>query len=545
MKFWMQGFGSLIIILTLSLTCSEQAIAQSNTNRKKVSDRHLDAQQYMEILGSAITTLQGQYVDTIDWNRVLTAGIDAMLRELDPYTEFYSEDDQADFKTMTTGEYGGVGAIIQQRGDTVFVANPYVGRPAQQAGARVGDAIIAINGESMIKKTVSDVSDKLRGQAGTTFTVRVKRPFVAEPIDLQITRRKIVLDAVPYYGWLTDSIGYINLSQFTDKAAQDVQAALEEFKATGKLHGLVFDLRGNGGGLLDEAVKLVGMFVPKGSLVVETKAKRPEWNISYRTNTQPIEPTLPIVCLVDRNSASASEIVSGALQDMDRAVILGERSFGKGLVQSTRPLPYNTLMKFTSAKYYIPSGRCIQAIKYGADGQAVQIADSLTTVFHTANGREVRDGRGIKPDMEVKPQVMSNLAYYLEREYVTADYANRYRHEHETLPAVADFKLSDAEYADFCQEALKHKNDSVLTKILKVTDMAHELDSLQSEIREDIESELALRYYYQRGQNQRLVMGDKTVHAAIELLGDAARYNAILHPNAGKKEVKKDKKKKK
>ena len=360
-------------------------------------------------------------------------------------------------------------------------------------------------------------------------------------------RRKIVLDAVPYYGWLNDSIAYINLSQFTDKAAQDVQSALDEFKTTGKLKGLVFDLRGNGGGLLDEAVKLVGMFVPKGSLVVETKAKRPEWNITYRTNTQPIEPTLPIVCLVDRNSASASEIVSGSLQDMDRAVILGERSFGKGLVQSTRPLPFNTLMKFTSAKYYIPSGRCIQAIKYGADGQAVQIADSLTTVFHTANGREVRDGRGIKPDVEKKPAVMSNLAYFLEREYLTADYATRYRHEHETIPAVADFKLSDAEYADFCKEALKHKNDSVLTKLLKVTDMAHDLDSLKEEICEDIESEIALRFYYQRGQNERLVMGDKVIAAAAEIVADEAKYNSILKPAAvvaDKKAAKKAKKKK-
>lgn len=544
MKFRMHGLGGLIVILTLCLTCSLQAKAQS-TPQSKVSDRHLDAQQYMEILGSAITTLQGQYVDTIDWSRVLTAGIDAMLKELDPYCEFYSEEDQSEFKTMTTGEYGGVGALIQQRGDTVIIVNPYEGRPAQEAGARVGDAILSIDGEDMVKKTVSQVSDKLRGQAGTSFKLRVKRPFVDEPLELNITRRKITLDAVPYYGWLNDSIAYINLSQFTDKAAQDVQAALEEFKKR-PLRGLVFDVRGNGGGLLDEAVKLVGMFVPKGSLVVETKAKRPEWNISYRTNTQPIEPDLRVVCLVDRNSASASEIVTGALQDMDRAVVLGERSFGKGLVQSTRPLPFNTLMKFTSAKYYIPSGRCIQAIKYGTDGQAVQIADSLTTVYHTANGREVRDGRGIKPDVDMKPTLMSNLAFFLEREYVTADYATRYRHEHESIPSVENFRLSDEEYADFCKEALAHKNDSI-AKLLKITDMAHELDSLQDEIREDIESEIALRFYYQRGQNQRVVMGDKTVAAAVELLCDVKRYNEILKPAAkeGKKEKGKAKNKKK
>ena len=548
MKRQVIGFWSLLLIFTLSAVTPLQAVAQSQNSTKK-HDLHLDVQQYMEILGSAITTLQGHYVDTIEWNRVLTAGIDAMLHELDPYCEFYSEEDQSEFKTMTTGEYGGIGALIQQHGDTVVIANPYFGRPAQVAGVLVGDAILAIDGESMIKKTTSQVSDKLRGQAGTTFTLRLLRPYETEPRDVKITRQKIVLDAVPYYGWVNDSVAYLTLDQFTDKAAQEVQAAILALRddAAHQLKGLVFDLRGNGGGLLDEAVKIVGMFVPKGSPVVETKARRPEWNSSYRTNTTPIEPTLPLVCLVDRNSASASEILSGSLQDLDRAVVMGERSFGKGLVQSTRPLRYNTLMKFTSAKYYIPSGRCIQALDYGVDGQVAQIPDSLTHVFYTANGREVRDGRGIKPDVEVKPQLMSNLTYYLTREYGFFQFATRYHHEHQTIPPVGEFKLTDEDYAAFRAEALANRKDSIL-KLLSITDMAHDLDSLRDEVQKSLESEIALRYYYQRGQAAQNLLFDNQVKEAAALLSDLNRYEAILNPKAAalkaEKAVKKGKKKK-
>lgn len=535
MKRTMKGLGGLIISLTLSLTCATQATAQQAATKKdkKGSDLHLDIQQYIEILGSAITTLQGQYVDTIDWNKALVAGIDAMLAELDPYCEFYTEEDQGDFKTMTTGEYGGIGALIQQRGDTVVIANPYEGRPAQEAGVRVGDRIISIDGESMLKKTTSQVSEKLRGQAGTDFKLKVLRPFENEPREFDIHRRKIVMDAVPYYGWLNDSVAYLFLSSFTDKAALDVQNALVDLRhQTGddgepRLKGLVFDLRQNGGGLLEEAVKIVGMFVPKGSPVVETKARRPEWNSSYRTNTVPIEPDLPLVCLVDRNTASASEILSGSLQDLDRAVVMGERSFGKGLVQSTRQLPYNTLCKFTTAKYYIPSGRCIQAIQYGT-GEQEQIPDSLTHVFYTANGREVRDGRGIKPDMEQKPQTMSNLAFYLDREYLIFDYATRYRSTHDSIAQPRDFSLTDEEYADFCQRALDQKKDSILT-VLRVFDMKHDLDSLSEEVRSMLESEIALRYYYQRGQSEHALLSDQLVKNAALLVADDRRYCDILN----------------
>ena len=542
MKRRMLGLGGLIVYMLASMTCAPQATARPAVNKsevKKIADLHLDTQQYMEILGAAITTLQGQYVDTINWSRALATGISAMLSDLDPYCEFYSEEDQSNFKTMTTGEYGGIGALIQQRGDTVIIANPYEGRPAQESDVRAGDVILSIDGENMIGKTSSYVSDKLRGTAGTTFNLRVQRPFVQEPMDFKITRRKIVLDAVTYCGWLNDSVAYMFLSSFTDKAAQDMQDALialrqeSDANAQRSLKGVIIDLRQNGGGLLEEAVKIVGMFVPKGSPVVETKAKRPEWNSSYRTNSTPIEPDVKVVCLVDRNTASAAEILSGSLQDLDRAVIMGERSFGKGLVQSTRQLPYGTLVKFTTAKYYIPSGRCIQVIDYNM-GEAEQIPDSLTHVFYTANGREVRDGRGIKPDVEEKPEQMSNLAYYLERENLSFDYATRYRHNHDAIAPLGEFHLTDEEYADYCQYVMQNKKDSLLM-LLQVFDVKHDLDSLKDEICNDVESEIALRYYYQRGDTQQRLYADSLVSKAAALVADDERYDALLKKPKKKK----------
>lgn len=540
-------FRIMVIVLSMTMTLSMWADTKTKSGRK-VADRHLEIQQYIEIMGNTLIALNGYYVDSINWDRAFTAGLDAMLSELDPYCEFYNESDQDDFKTMTTGEYGGIGSLIQQRGDTVLIANPYKGRPAQQAGLRVGDAILKIDSLDMLHKTTADVSDKLRGTAGTTFQITVKRPGVEEPLVIPVTRRKIQLDAVQYYGWLNDSTAYINLNQFTDKAASDVQNALTDLRASteGKLKGLVLDLRANPGGLMDEAVKILGLFIPKGKTVVETKAKISMLNRQYTTQTVPIEPDIRIVCLINRSSASAAEIVSGALQDLDRAVIMGERSYGKGLVQTTRQMPYNTMVKFTISKYYIPSGRCIQAIDYNHEGKGIdyRIPDSLTHVFKTANGREVRDGGGIKPDVEKKPELVSNLYVYTKREYLVHDFANAYCLKHNEIPAIKDFHITDEDYEDFKNLVITTRKDSILN-LLKIDNLEHHLDSLKTEQCEQIENEIVLRYYMEAGQWEQTVMHDKLIHDAADLICDVKRYNGILGKETPMKPGKKSKNKKK
>ena len=526
----------LFFILILSVACIGQGLAQTSEQKRK-TDTRLDAQQYLEIMGAAINTLQRHFVDSIDWAKVMTASIDAMLGTLDPYTEFYTEEDTEDFKTMTTGEYAGIGAVIQQNGDTVIVSDPQEGRPAQMAGLRAGDAILKVNGESMIKKTTQEVSEKLRGQANTDITVEVLRPYETEPRTFSFKRSKIVTDVVPYYGWLNDSIGYILLNQFTDKAAQDVQTALINFKEAQDGHnlkGVVLDLRDNPGGLLEEAAKIVSLFVPKGSTVVSTRAKLTEWESTTRTSTQPLDTLVKIAVLINRNSASASEIVSGAIQDMDRGVIMGERSYGKGLVQNTRPLPYNTLMKFTSAKYYTPSGRCVQAIDYShrnEDGSVGRIPDSLTHVFHTAIGREVRDGGGIKPDIEKPAELLSNLEYFLILENLTFKYATYFRHVNSE-----NRELIDNDYEDFKKMVEANKRDTIV-KALKL-DLMHDLDSLKVPVMNRLKADIALRYGYQKAQYKVNVENDKLVRDAVELLADDKRYRSILSAPATLKDNK-------
>ena len=526
----------LFFILILSVACIGQGLAQTSEQKRK-TDTRLDAQQYLEIMGAAINTLQRHFVDSIDWAKVMTASIDAMLGSLDPYTEFYTEEDTEDFKTMTTGEYAGIGAVIQQNGDTVIVSDPQEGRPAQMAGLRAGDAILKVNGESMIKKTTQEVSEKLRGQANTDITVEVLRPYETEPRTFSFKRSKIVTDVVPYYGWLNDSIGYILLNQCTDKAAQDVQTALLSFKDVQDGHslkGVVLDLRDNPGGPLEEAAKIVSLFVPKGSTVVSTRAKLTEWESTTRTSTQPLDTLVKIAVLINRNSASASEIVSGAIQDMDRGVIMGERSYGKGLVQNTRPLPYNTLMKFTSAKYYTPSGRCVQAIDYShrnEDGSVGRIPDSLTHVFHTAIGREVRDGGGIKPDIEKPAELLSNLEYFLILENLTFKYATYFRHVNSE-----NRELTDNDYEDFKKMVEANKRDTIV-KALKL-DLMHDLDSLKVPVMNRLKADIALRYGYQKAQYKVNVENDKLVRDAVELLADDKRYRSILSAPATLKDNK-------
>jgi carboxyl-terminal processing protease len=539
------------------LRSEEQTYSAAQTTGRQ----QFDAKQYMDLLGAALKELQIYYVDSINYANALRSGIDALLAELDPYTDFFDEEDQNDFKTMTTGEYGGIGSLIMQRGDTVYVSAPYEGNPAVEVGLRAGDAILSIDGERMTGRTTSEVSEKLRGQAGTSFRLEILRPTETQSRFMEVQRRKVVLPSVPYYGWMNDSIGYIHLDSFTDKAAQDVLSALTTLRASNRpLRGLVLDLRDNGGGLLEEAVKILGYFLPKGTTVVQTKARLAQWNSVYKTQSEPIDTTLRIAVLVDRGTASASEIVAGSLQDMDRAVILGERTYGKGLVQSTHSLPYNTLLKFTSAKYYIPSGRCIQAIDYrhGEEGGDVRIPDSLTHMFHTVGGREVRDGGGIKPDVERKPQQISTLAYYLRAGNHIFDYATRYRAAHDTIAPASEFSITDADYAEFCDSLIAQKfsyarysrkklaelreaarldgyADAVKAELDTLdarlgNNLSAELRTFQPEIMSLINQEVATRYYYVRGGEAQQLLSDSLAIRAAEVLGNVGEYQGLLTP---------------
>ncbi len=557
------GVAFLCLSVSANAQSSKQNLRQEENVRPSVSTQRqqFDAKQYLELLGATLKELQIYYVDSIDYANALQVGIDAMLEELDPYTELFSEDDQANFKTMTTGEYGGIGSLIMQRGDTVIISEPYAGNPAVEVGLRAGDAILSIDGISMVGKNTSDVSEQLRGAPGSTFRLEVLRPFESTPRFFDVVRRKILIPAVSYYTWLNDSIAFIQLDSFTDKASQEFHSAVLALREERPMKGLVLNLRGNGGGLLDEAVKILGLFLPKGSTVVQTKARLPQWNSIYKTPTEPIDTVMPIAVLVDRNTASAAEILSGALQDMDRAVVLGERSYGKGLVQSTHSLPYNALLKFTSAKYYIPSGRCIQAIDYNQrdeEGRVSRIPDSLTTVFHTAAGREVRDGGGIKPDVEMKPQTISTLSYYLRSGNYFFDYAVRYRAGHDSIAPAADFCITDADYADFTQWLQQRKFTYARMSRKKLAELREAvalegyadiarpaLDSLERQIGNDLESELsalrpevegllnqeiATNYYYREGEAAQVLKTDSLVLNAVQLLSDPQRYHSLLQP---------------
>lgn len=546
----------IVVLLSLLFLGSTSSGAQTPPKKK---NPQLEVQQYMEIWTTVLKNLESYYVDSVDFKGILTEGINAMLQKLDPYTTLILEEDQADFKTMTTGEYGGIGALIMQRGDTVYISEPYENQPASEAGLRAGDAIISINGESMIKKSSSDVSSKLRGQPGETLRLEILRFDEQDHRFIDITRRKIVLNAVPYYGILKDSILYINLSSFTDKAAEEVRTALLETRKKTEIKGIILDLRDNGGGLLDQAVKIVNMFVPKGNPVVETKAKIERWNSSYHTTAEPIDTLTPMAILVNRGSASSSEILSGALQDLDRAVIMGERTYGKGLVQSTRSLPHNALLKFTSAKYYIPSGRCIQAIDYShrnEDGSVGRIPDSLTQVFHTKAGREVRDGGGIKPDIEKKPQALSNITINLIARNHIFDFATLYRSRHDSIATAAEFCITDKDYAEFCQSLIDNKftydrrSSKKLEELRKTAEfegyaevakplldslssklghnLEQELQRFRPEITHAINQEIASRYYYQRGHARQFLLRDSLTSDAITLLNDKVRYDSIL-----------------
>jgi carboxyl-terminal processing protease len=512
-------------------------------------DRGFEIAKNLEIFSAVYKNLNLNYVDDVDPGKTIKVAIDAMLASLDPYTNYFPESQMEDVKLQLLGQYGGVGALIMQRGDSIYISDPYKGLPAAEAGLKAGDRIVAVDGQSTKGKKTPDVSSAMRGQAGTDVTLTVER--AGKEFDVTLKRREIKLPNVPYYGYVQGDYGYIKLDEFTTDAAKHVREAFVALKKEKPgMKGVVLDLRGNGGGLMNEAVDIVNIWVPRGTLVVETKGKVASKNIKSYTRMAPEDTEIPVAVLIDNNSASASEIVSGSLQDLDRAVIVGQRSYGKGLVQNILPMAYNSQMKVTVSKYYIPSGRCIQAIDYShrdENGRAVKVPDSLKTAFKTKGGRTVYDGFGIEPDVEVEPEYMSNLGVALAQKFLVFDYATDYYRSHKEIVPADEFEISDEMYADFCRY-LKEKNlsystvtervikelrevakeekyDGAIAEQLKDMEAALEkekegdLQKHREEVCEMLKSELLNRYYYDEGRIQGALKSDKVVLQAVKELG--------------------------
>ena len=523
------------------------------------SERSFELAKNLEIFSSVYRNIYTTYVDDIKEGELVKTAIDAMLAKLDPYTNFYPESNLEDVKMQLLGEYGGIGALIHQKGDSVYISEPYEGLPAYEAGLKAGDLILEVNGQSAKGKNSDQVREILRGQAGSPITIKVSR--FGQEKSFSFKRKEISLPNVPYSGIVGEDLGYIKLNEFTKNAANNVLSAFNTLKKQ-NIKGLILDLRGNGGGLLNEAVDIVNIFVDKGQVVVNTKGKTPERNQSFRTMKKAVDTNIPIIVLVDGASASASEIVAGSLQDIDRAVIIGQRSFGKGLVQNVIPLAYNTQMKVTVSKYYIPSGRCIQAIDYShrdSLGRATKVTDSLRTAFKTKNGRTVYDGYGIEPDVNTEPEYGSNILFTLVAKSLLFDYATEFVRKHESIPPVKDFKISDEIYDDFVSflkdkdysytnateyamnEALdvakKDKCDEGIIKELEVLkarinkEKENDIYKYKDEISEMLLSEIVVRYYNQKGRIEAYIKGDKETEQAINLLHDTARYKQILKQN--------------
>ena len=534
-------------------------IASTGASAQKTEDHNFEIAKNLEVFHEIVSELDRFYVDTINPTKVIEKGIQAMLSGIDPYTEYYPENDMKDLKMITTGKYAGIGAIIRQYTgrDYIYIDEPYEGMPAARYGLKAGDEILSINGESMKGKASSYVSDHLRGEADSKLTVTVRRPGVPDSLSIELVRSVIALPAVPYYG-MYKGYGYILLEQFTENCSKSVMKALVELKEQGA-KGVILDLRGNGGGLLNEAVEIVGLFVPKGTKLVETRGKVPQVGSTYVTQRNPIDENIPLVVLTDDQSASASEIVAGSLQDLDRAVIVGVRTFGKGLVQTTRMLPFNGTLKVTTAKYYIPSGRCIQEIDYSKrneKGQAQHIPDSLTKVFYTAAGRPVRDGGGIRPDVVCKQDTMPDILYYLSQNVVLFDYVNEWCTKHATIAPAQDFKLTDQDYNEFkefvCNSDFKFESNSskALESLRKLAeregladkaqdefkslesklqyDLRNDLDVFRKDLERVVSMEILVRYYYQRGLIMYNMKSDRFLEEAAGLLGDRKRYDSIL-----------------
>jgi len=545
---------NVIIAICVSLLCLCWAGFKRDNHNFQVSKN-------LDVFNSVYKELDMFYVDTIDPQKVIRAGIDAMLEEIDPYTVYYPEDDLDDLKQMITGKYAGIGSIIRyyKKRERVVIFEPYEDTPAAEAGLKAGDIILEIDGKDVKGLMTDKVSEMLRGEAGTTFILKVERPGEAAPLEFRITRRNIQTPAVPYYGMLTDGkSGYVQLTSFTDNCARDVRRAIIELKEQGASQ-FVLDLRSNGGGSLKEAVEIVNLFVPKGLELISTKGKMRQACHVYKSTREPLDLKSPLAVLVDGASASAAEIVAGSLQDLDRAVIVGTRTYGKGLVQIPRDLPYNGQLKVTTSKYYIPSGRCIQALDYqhrDEKGQAIRTPDSLTNVFYTAAGREVRDGGGIRPDVAVEVPKQSHLLYYLLNDDVLLEYGNEYALSHPTIAGPQEFELTDEDYEHFKKMVLEsgfkydRQSEKALKELKEVAkfegylenaqaefdalekklqhNLSADLDRLKKEIKPLIASEIVKRYYFQRGVIIQQLKDDPDLDKALEVLGDSTSYAAVF-----------------
>lgn len=528
-------------------------------------DHNLEVAKNLEVFNSIYKHLDLLYVDTLNAKEVVGNAINGMLRSLDPYTVYYSEDKTNELRTMLTGKYAGIGSIIRWNSQisNSVIEEPYEGMPAAEAGLRKGDVILSIDGESMKGKDNAYVSEHLRGDAGTTFELKIRRPSTGKEMRFKITRRSIQMPAVPYYGVQQGGIGYIKLNEFTENSAKIVRNAFIDMRHQ-QIKGLILDLRNNGGGSELEAANLVNLFVPKGVTVVSNRGKLKRANHDYKTTSEPIDTVIPIVVMVNGNSASAAEIVTGALQDMDRAVVLGTKTYGKGLVQMPIDLPYNSEMKVTTSRYYIPSGRCIQARKYRHNdgGSSEVIADSTKRKFYTLNGREVLDAGGITPDVVVEGDSLPNIAYYLaaarDSNEVLLNYEVDYIAKHPTVAQPADFELSDEDYAEFKKRVLDSgfTYDRTSEKFLKDLEqltrfegyyddakpefealkkklshnVAKDLEYNKQAIKNIINNDLMAAYYFQRGATQNSLRHDKQMDEAMKLITDGERYAKILNP---------------
>ena len=549
-----KGLLSIILLLPALLGGAQQ---------KK--DHHFDVAKNIETFNAIYKNLDLMYVDTLDASEVIGTGINAMLRSLDPYTEYYPEDKAKDLKLMITGKYAGIGALIKYNMaiQRVVIDQPYANMPAAEAGLKKGDIILSIDDTVMTDKDATVVSSRLRGNPGTSFILKIQRPSTGKRMQFKITRKAIQMPAVPYYGLQENHIGYIQLNSFTEDCSKDVRRAFLDLKRQG-MKGLVLDLRENGGGSLSEAVSIVNLFVPKGLSLVTTKGKLKRANRTYTTTAEPIDTVMPVVVLVNGGSASSSEVTCGSLQDLDRAVVLGTRTYGKGLVQIPVDLPYNGTLKLTTGHYYIPSGRCIQAINYkhANGGYKEHIPDSLTRVFHTANGREVRDGGGIKPDVEVMPDSLPNIAFYLasagrDSTEVLFNYELDYIAAHPTIAPPAQFALSDADYADFKRRVLQSRftydreSEKYLKNLVKLArfegyyddakaefenlekklshNIAKDLDINREKLKQLIAADIVAAYYYQAGTIENGLKYDNQMKEAVRLLLNPAEYKKILN----------------